>query len=87
MPACYSLSVVKESFSPVLFKIYFYNPLVGILTLYRIALFKGFIKDTGGRPGLLPALIILPIFAAIIFTAAVYLYRRNKDSINDYLSY
>lgn len=86
-PTCYSLSVVRGSFSSILFKIYLYNPLVGILTLYRIALFKGFIKGAGAYPGLFSVLATQIIFAIIIFIAAFYLYKRNKNSINDYLSY
>lgn len=86
-PACYSLSAVKDSFSEALFKIYLYNPFVGILELYRSSLFKGFIKDREGYPGLLPIFIIQFIFIIIIFAVLSYLYKRKKNTINDYLSY
>lgn len=86
-PTCYSLSVIRDSVSAILFKIYLYNPLVGILTLYRIALFKGFIKGAGAYLGLFSVLVAQIILASIIFIAVFYLYKRNKNSINDYLSY
>lgn len=86
-PACYSLSAVKDSLSPFLFKIYIYNPLTGILTLYRILFLKGFVNEIEKYIKLPLVIIIQVIFTVLIFMAAFYLYRKNKDSINDYLSY
>jgi len=86
-PTCYSLSIVKESISPALFKAYLYNPLVGILTLYRISFLKGF-AGQADKYMILPLVIIIQlIFIALIFMTAFYLYKRNKHTINDYLSY
>lgn len=86
-PVFYSIYLVKSSFSPLLFKIYTYNPFVGILNLYRIAFLKGFYgviqKDVGSL-----ALFIVPFgFAFVVFLSAFYFYNKNKDRINDYLSY
>lgn len=86
-PACYSLSVVKDSFHPFLFKLYAYNPLVGILTLYRITLLKGFVNTMVGYAGLSSVVIIQFIFTILILMASFYLYKRNRKYINDYLSY
>ncbi|HAZ10988.1 MAG: hypothetical protein A2047_00410 [Omnitrophica bacterium GWA2_41_15] len=86
-PTCYSLSAVKDSFSSISFKIYLYNPFVGILALYRISLFKGFIKGTERYFGLFPVFIIQLIVTIVIFVALFYLYKRKKNTINDYLSY
>lgn len=86
-PIFYSIDLVKSSSSPLLFKIYTYNPFVGICNLYRAALFKGFYgfiqKDTG-----LLSVAVVPVFFAIgIFALGIFLYRKNKTKINDYLSY
>ncbi len=82
-PACYSLSVARGSFSGTLFKMYLYNPLVGILELYRITLFK----DWKRLLGLSEILSIQGIFIAVIFGSAFFLYKKHRNSINDYLSY
>ncbi len=85
-PAFYSLSLVKASFSPTLFKLYLSNPFVCLLNLYRLAILKGFyqaIKEEARA-----YLVFMPvILAVIVILLAVYLYRKNKNSINDYLSY
>jgi len=86
-PACYSLSVVKSSFPDILFKAYLYNPLVGILTLYRVALFKGFLSGAEQYIRVAHIFLIQILFAAIIYIIAFYLYKKNKGSISDYLSY
>ena len=86
-PAVYSLYLVQDSFSAFWYKLYIYNPLVGILNLYRLATLKGFyplIKETIGLAGL----VITPmIFAVAILIYAFYFYKRNKSTINDYLAY
>jgi len=86
-PVCYSLSTVKGSISLVLFKVYLYNPLVGILILYRISFLKGFTNEMDKYMTLSLVVAIQLIFIALIFIAAFYLYRKNKDTINDHLSY
>lgn len=86
-PAVYSLSIVKNSFPPLLFKLYAYNPLVGILTLYRMALLKGFADSAGTCVNLSYVIIIQFIFTMLVLTAGYYLYRRDKRYINDYLAY
>jgi len=85
-PVCYSLSVVKNSFPTFLFKLYIYNPLVGILTLYRIVLLKGFVNATGYAK-LSSVVIIQFVFIILVLIASLYLYRRDRKHINDYLSY
>lgn len=86
-PIVYSIYLVKDRFSDLLFKIYIYNPLVGMLNLYRASFFKGFYpliqKETG--PG---SFFIMPLgLAAVILLVGFCCYKRNKNSINDYLSY
>lgn len=86
-PICYSLSVVKDSISPILFMAYIYNPLVGILTLYRISLLKGFTNGVDKYMILSLVVAIQLIFISFILMAAFYLYRKNRDTVNDYLGY
>ena len=86
-PAFYSLSFVKESFSPILYKAYLYNPLTIVLNLYRVTLLKGFYNRFQNSLGILPAIFTLIIFTFIILVSASYFYRKNKNTINDYLSY
>ena len=86
-PAFYSIYLVKNSFSRLLFIAYIGNPLVGILNLYRFILFKGFYsvihKDISPI-----SFIIIPIgFGIVLLVSSFYFYRNNKNTINDYLSY
>mgnify|MGYP001589640090 CR=1 FL=1 len=86
-PTCYSLLIVKNSFPTGLFKAYLYNPLVGILTFYRTALFRGFVIEVGKWFNLCEILAVQIVFLTVIFVSAFYIYKSNKDSINDYLPY
>jgi ABC-type polysaccharide/polyol phosphate export permease len=86
-PAVYSICLVKNSFSPLLFKVYIYNPFVGTLNLYRSAVLRGFYSFIQKDLGALPLAIIPFVFAILVFLLGFYLYKKNKDIINDYLSY
>jgi ABC-type polysaccharide/polyol phosphate export permease len=87
VPAFYSLDLVRESFSPFFFKIYVSNPLVGMLNLYRTVLFRGFYAVTRQETGI-RELVVLPLCFSLLFLClGLYLYRKYKDNINDYLSY
>ena len=86
-PIFYSLNMVKERFSEIFFKIYIYNPFVGLLSLCRIATLKGFYASIQTDLGILPLVIIPTIFSLGVLFIGFTLYERNKDIINDYLSY
>ncbi|MDD4939329.1 MAG: ABC transporter permease [Candidatus Omnitrophica bacterium] len=86
-PAFYSIYLVKDSLPPSLFNLYIYNPFVGVLFLYRLAVLRGFYPAIGEEIGL-PGLIICPlIFSAIIFLLGIRFYKRNEKNINDHISY
>jgi len=86
-PAFYSLYLVKASFSSLLFRVYLYNPFVGVLNLYRSSILKGFYKAIQSEVGIVPLLFMPLGFAIVVLLLAFYFYRKNKDNINDYLSY
>jgi len=84
-PIFYTISLVKTRLVFPLSAIYIYNPFVGILNLYRSALLKDFYYAVYNETGAV-SLIIVPIcFAVAVFLFGIYLYKINKDSINDYL--
>lgn len=86
-PVFYSIQLVKDSLSPSLFDAYTYNPLVGLLSLYRISVLKGFYPRISGDIKI-SALIFVPLcFSIIIFLLGLYIYKKNRYRINDYLSY
>lgn len=85
-PAFYSIYLVKESFAPLLFKIYIFNPFVIILNLYRITIFKGFYNFIDKDIRVLNLVIFPACFALIILVSSFYLYLKKRDKINDYLS-
>lgn len=84
-PVFYSVKLVTDTFSPALAKIYLCNPFVSILTLYRCAIIKGY--SDAGPGGLTPLLVWPAVFAAAVLFFSLYLYRKEKDRINDHLSY
>ena len=86
-PVFYSLSLVKEVFPPLCFKFYLYNPFVCILNLYRITIFKDFYGVIQKDIAALYLISLSVIFAVIVLAIGGYLYKRNRQSINDYLSY
>lgn len=86
-PIFYPISLLKASFPDALYKTYVCNPLVGMMSLYRITLLKGFFGISKNYMGFSLIIIELAIFVIVISAAAVYLYRKNKGVINDYLSY
>lgn len=86
-PVFYQLSLVKERFSGVFFKLYICNPFVGILSLYRSVMLKDFYHTAYSQTGPL-ALFAIPLcFSFAILFFGFYVYNKNHDKINDYLSY
>lgn len=86
-PVFYSLSLVKSSFPGLLYRLYTYNPFVGMLSMYRIALLKGFLKTVRNYAGFYSIVAVPLVFVIAILSAGIYLYRKNKGTLNDYLAY
>ncbi|MCM8823170.1 MAG: ABC transporter permease [Candidatus Omnitrophica bacterium] len=86
-PVFYPLSLVKDAFPLWLFRIYYLNPFVGVLNLYRYTLLKGFYISITRADKLFSLVIIPLIFTISILFLGIYYYRKNKDKINDYLAY
>lgn len=85
-PAFYSLGLIKDSFGDGWFSVYVLNPFVGMLNLYRITILKGFYPAIE-RAGI-SSLFFVPLgFAIALLVAAISFYKKNKNTINDYLSY
>ncbi|OGX44423.1 MAG: hypothetical protein A3G38_02375 [Omnitrophica WOR_2 bacterium RIFCSPLOWO2_12_FULL_51_8] len=86
-PVFYPLALVKDSLPRKLFLLYLANPFVGILNFYRTCLLKGFygfVREDAG----LPEMAAVPlIFALLVLSLAAWFYAKQKDRINDYLSY
>lgn len=86
-PVFYSLYTVKNSVGHFWFNIYIYNPFVGMLNLYRSVVLKGF-YDSLKTQVTISSIFIVPIcFALAVLLLGIYFYKKNKDNINDYLSY
>lgn len=82
-PIFYSISSVKLTLSPQMFKIYISNPFTAIFSLYRIAFLKDF-----GLATISDTWFLMPIgFCIVVFLLTNYVYKKNKKALNDYLSY
>jgi ABC-type polysaccharide/polyol phosphate export permease len=86
-PVFYSVFFVKNSFSALWFKVYIHNPFVGILNLYRFAILKDFYSKIKESVGLFSLMLVPAVFAIAILLLSLYFYKKNKNTINDYLSY
>jgi lipopolysaccharide transport system permease protein len=86
-PIFYSVFLVKESFSSLWFNVYINNPFAGILNLYRSIIFKGFYNLIKGDIGFFSLIVVPTGFGIAIFLSSLYLFKKNKNTINDYLSY
>lgn len=86
-PSFYSISLVKTMLTPLLFKIFLCNPFTGILNFYRAVLLKGFYGFISQEAGVASFVVLPVIFAIFIAGFSLYFYKRNKDNINDHLSY
>ncbi|MFC1623896.1 ABC transporter permease [Candidatus Omnitrophota bacterium] len=86
-PAIYSINLVKNSFPQSLFSIYMCNPFVGLVNLYRLMFLKGFYATVKHDVTFLNLIIIPVVFGVSILLLGFHFYRKNKNSINDYLFY
>lgn len=86
-PFFYSIRLVKVSFPPALFNLYACNPFVGLLNLYRITILKGFQMNAENYLNPLFLVVVPAAFAAAALFAGLWFYHKQKDTINDYISY
>jgi ABC-type polysaccharide/polyol phosphate export permease len=86
-PSFYSLSMVEKAFPPFFAKLYIYNPLVGMVNLYRVTLFKGFYQAVAKETGIISLICIPLVFTSFVLALSFYIYLRNKRALNDHLSY
>lgn len=86
-PAFYSLGLIKASFSAGFLKLYISNPFVGMVNMYRVVILKDFYKVIVRDAGIFSLIVIPVLFALSGLLIGSYLYKRNKNIINDYLSY
>lgn len=86
-PGFYSLRLAKGSLPSCLFDAYTYNPLVCLLSLYRITVLKGFYPKIKGDIKISALIFVPSCFAIIILLLGLYIYKKNRHRINDYLSY
>jgi lipopolysaccharide transport system permease protein len=87
IPGVYSIRMVKEVLSPMAFSVYTSNPFVGILDLYRLSILRGFSPMIHGVVSAVTVMVIPAIFAVFVFSLGLYMYKRSRTGINDYLSY
>ena len=86
-PIFYSIRLVKNSLHPLLYKLYIYNPLVGILSLYRLVLFKDASRFTVDYFGYTSLLVMPIIFTLSCLSACFFVYKKYQHQIIDYISY
>ena len=86
-PIFYSIYLVKNSLGPVLFKVYLYNPLTGILIFYRSVILKGFYSFIDKDLNWMLCIALVVCFSLAMLLLGFYCYLRFKNKVHDYLSY
>jgi len=85
-PVFYYLDSVVVFLKGPLSAIYFFNPFVSFLNLYRIVFLKGFILNLPSEVTFFN-LVILPVLATIIFLFVGFWYfRKNEKRLVDFLT-
>jgi ABC-type polysaccharide/polyol phosphate export permease len=76
-PVFYPINLARENLSPALFNLYRANPMAGIVTAYRSALFADHVAISG---------LLWPACAAILALGfGAWVFRRNAITLADYL--
>jgi lipopolysaccharide transport system permease protein len=86
-PVFYQVSFIRDSFSDFLFKLYLCNPFTAIAGAYRMVLVGGFDIKAAGYAEIYDIVFRLFIFTVLITILAVYVYLKNRKTINDSLFY
>ena len=83
-PAFYPLSLVT-GFSKTFFKIYMFNPFVGLLILYRTTLLNGYIKTLPAGVNFFNILCIPLVSTIAIFLFGFWIFRKQEATFTDYI--
>lgn len=86
-PVFYSFKLVADVGNKGLYAAFVANPLVGILTLYRITIINGYYRQITGYIGPFHLLAIPVIFSFLFLAVAAFMYKKNKSCINDLIGY
>ncbi len=85
-PVFYPLSLVRENFSGIVFKLYLINPLVGMLNLYRFCFLNGFLDTLPADVGLFELVGIPIIGTLLLLWGGLALFHSEKGSFMDHIS-
>ena len=86
-PAFYSMSLIRSVVPQRIFTAFTFNPFTGILNFYRISILKGFYSVVASHVGWLSFAGVPALFATGVTGLAFYFYKRNQNTLNDYLSH
>jgi ABC-2 type transport system permease protein len=85
-PGVYALGELINKTSPLFHKIYLFNPLVGILNLYRIVLIGGFLKDIPPEVNFLNTLIIPVLVSIAVLFIGYFVFSKYENKFSDYIN-
>jgi len=84
-PAFYPLDLVFK-LSKGFFKLYMLNPFVGLVSLYRIVLIRGFTETLSREVNIAFNIIILPAISSIIvLLVGIYIFKKSMSTFADYV--
>ncbi|MGE5307956.1 MAG: ABC transporter permease [Deltaproteobacteria bacterium] len=85
-PVVYPLDLIVSSGHPLLIRLYFYNPLVGLTDLYRAALLPGFPAGLPAQAGIVSTLIVPCVFSVFVLLAGFRFFRTSERLFYDHLN-
>lgn len=85
-PVFYSLRQVSACVPGFFFHLYLLNPFVAILDFYRLALLDGYARTLPPQVNFWNAVWIPLVIVALVLCGGIYIFRKTKVKIPDYLS-
>jgi len=85
-PGVYTLEEVISKASPAFTSLYLCNPLVGILSLYRIVFIGRYLEHAPSQLNLVNTLVIPALASLAVLVLGYYAFRKYESRFSDYLN-
>lgn len=85
-PGVYTLEELINKTTPLFVKIYLFNPLVGILNLYRIVFIGNYVNNMPKEINFLNTFVISILCSLITLFVGCYVFHKCENRFSDYLN-
>lgn len=85
-PVFYPLTLVEECLSPWLFKLYMWNPFVGLINMYRICFLPGFLQTVPSSCTLFDVCGMAILESVCVCAFGIWYFQKQQKRFVDYLA-